>query len=366
GEIIQEARDNANQLPDSDDVIDDLLALKIDDEIQNSNELEQTNTSSDFDDLFSDTETNLPTNSELQLIALPEDLSLNNIFNDSEENKQLLTEKSEISDLLDLPPVDNLGNLWNSATEVEPEQILESVIEEDIAQALEESLFEAAASGDIFVENRQFTSHLNESLDPDDLNITFLQDEQQLDLLFASDTSDDLFGELTINTHDTHRIDVISDDIQFLREISQVSPPEIHDFSQQPEVLDFTPEFTTQIQELSAIDDLSSLTSDLTDITFTETNDSSSLETVAETNELDLDDDLSALNSDLADITFTETHDSSSLETVAGTNELDLDDDLSALNSDLADITFTETNDSSSLETVAETSELSLDDDLSA
>jgi len=419
GEIIQEARDNTNQLPDSNDVIDDLLALKINDKIQAGNELEQTKVSSNFDDLFLDTDINvvgledtkLPTNSEPQLITLSEDLSLNNLFNDLEENTELSTDKSEISDLFDLPPattlefaptVDNLADLWNSETEVEPEQILESAIEEDIAQALEESLFEAAASGDIFVENRQFTSPLNESLDPDDLNITFLQDEQQLDLLFASDTGDDLFEELTANTHDTHGINIISDDIQFLRESSEVSSPEIHDFSQQPEVLDFIPEFTTQIQELSPVDESevdlfseinennhslvieSRETSDNNDLFTTasvldvqqsveKTNDSSGLETgidfsapaVAETNELDLDDDLSALTSDLTDITFDETDDSSRLETVAETSELELGDDLSAATSDLTDITFDETDDSSRLETVAETSELELDDDLS-
>lgn len=388
GEIIQEARDNTNQLPDSNDVIDDLLALKINDKIQAGNELEQTKVSSNFDDLFLDTDINvvgledtkLPTNSEPQLITLSEDLSLNNLFNDLEENTELSTDKSEISDLFDLPPattlefaptVDNLADLWNSETEVEPEQILESAIEEDIAQALEESLFEAAASGDIFVENRQFTSPLNESLDPDDLNITFLQDEQQLDLLFASDTGDDLFEELTANTHDTHGINIISDDIQFLRESSEVSSPEIHDFSQQPEVLDFIPEFTTQIQELSPVDESevdlfseinennhslvieSRETSDNNDLFTTasvldvqqsveKTNDSSGLETgidfsapaVAETNELDLDDDLSALTSDLTDITFDETDDSSRLETVAETSELELDDDLSELTLD--------------------------------
>ncbi|RUR87801.1 hypothetical protein DSM107007_14710 [Nostoc sp. PCC 7120 = FACHB-418] len=420
GEIIQEARDNTNQLPDSNDVIDDLLALKINDKIQAGNELEQTKVSSNFDDLFLDTDINvvgledtkLPTNSEPQLITLSEDLSLNNLFNDLEENTELSTDKSEISDLFDLPPattlefaptVDNLADLWNSETEVEPEQILESAIEEDIAQALEESLFEAAASGDIFVENRQFTSPLNESLDPDDLNITFLQDEQQLDLLFASDTGDDLFEELTANTHDTHGINIISDDIQFLRESSEVSSPEIHDFSQQPEVLDFIPEFTTQIQELSPVDESevdlfseinennhslvieSRETSDNNDLFTTasvldvqqsveKTNDSSGLETgidfsapaVAETNELDLDDDLSALTSDLTDITFDETDDSSRLETVAETSELELGDDLSAATSDLTDITFDETDDSSRLETVAETSELELGDDLSA
>ncbi|MBD2255457.1 hybrid sensor histidine kinase/response regulator [Nostoc parmelioides] len=428
GEIIQENQYDANQLPDSDDVIDDLLSLRIDDEIRDSNELGQTRNSSDFDDLFLDTDTNTesleetkpPTNSEPQLITLPEDLSLNNLFNDLEENTELSTDKSEVSDLLDLPPADNLGTLWNSATEVEPEQILESVIEEDIAQALEESLFEAAASGDIFVEKQQFKSSLNESLDPDDLNITFLQDEQQLDLLFVSDTDDDLFGEFTTNTHDDHGIDIISDDIQFLREISQVSPPEIHDFSQQPEVLDFTPEFTTQIQELSAVTgseidlfsqinenisspviesretledsnlfttasaldvqpseiifEISSSNVDLKDITFEETNDSSSLEIVAETSGLDLGDDLSTLTHDLADITFAQTNDFSGLETViefaapavAETNELELDDDLSALTSDLTDITFEETNDSSGLKTVAETGGLDLGDDLSA
>ena len=420
GEIIQEARDNTNQLPDSNDVIDDLLALKINDKIQAGNELEQTKVSSNFDDLFLDTDINvvgledtkLPTNSEPQLITLSEDLSLNNLFNDLEENTELSTDKSEISDLFDLPPattlefaptVDNLADLWNSETEVEPEQILESAIEEDIAQALEESLFEAAASGDIFVENRQFTSPLNESLDPDDLNITFLQDEQQLDLLFASDTGDDLFEELTANTHDTHGINIISDDIQFLRESSEVSSPEIHDFSQQPEVLDFIPEFTTQIQELSPVDESevdlfseinennhslvieSRETSDNNDLFTTasvldvqqsveKTNDSSGLETgidfsapaVAETNELDLDDDLSALTSDLTDITFDETDDSSRLETVAETSELELGDDLSAATSDLTDITFDETDDSSRLETVAETNELELGDDLSA
>ncbi|WP_237087516.1 MULTISPECIES: response regulator, partial [Nostocaceae] len=125
-------------------------------------------------------------------------------------------------------------------------------------------------------------------------------------------------------------------------------------------------ETVAETSELELGDDLSAATSDLTDITFDETDDSSRLEIVAETSELELGDDLSAATSDLTDITFDETDDSSRLEIVAETSELELGDDLSAATSDLTDITFDETDDSSRLEIVAETSELELGDDLSA
>ncbi|MBD2346375.1 hybrid sensor histidine kinase/response regulator [Anabaena subtropica] len=420
-EILQENREKAGSLPDNSDVIEDLLALKLDEIIQSDSKVNLPEVSSNFDDLFLDTDINtdsleeikLPNVIESKLINIPESLSLNNLFNDLEESTQLSSDESEISDLFDLPPAtvlgfdqteNDLGNFWNSETEVEPDQRLESILEQDIVQALEESLFAAASSGEIFGENQQPTSSLAENLEPKDLDI------QQLDLVFSSEIENELFGELTENDSSIHSI---SDELQSLGDCRELFLPENHGFSQQPEVLDFIPEFTTQSQELSSIDSSQPFAEsevDLFDdiyenshslvIESIENSENNNLfattsrlnlqhpetvidfsdATVAETSELELDDDLSALTNELIDIAVEEIDDSGSLETVidfsdvtvAETSELELDDDLSALTNELIDIAVEETDDSGSLETVidfsdvtvAETSELELDDDL--
>jgi chemosensory pili system protein ChpA (sensor histidine kinase/response regulator) len=205
GEILQENREKASLL-DADDVIDDLLELSFD---EDSSTLPSAEI--DSDNLFLEKDINVDSleevklhhNSEPKLITPTKDPSLNNLFNDLEANPLLSRDESELNDLFDLPSAtisesaqteDDLDNFWDSETQDESEQLIESVFQQDIAQALEESLFAAAASSDIYAESPQ---SISTSFDSEDLDITFLQEEEELDLIFSSDTENDLFGELS-------------------------------------------------------------------------------------------------------------------------------------------------------------------------
>ncbi|HEY9801067.1 MAG TPA: Hpt domain-containing protein, partial [Leptolyngbyaceae cyanobacterium] len=409
GEILQENREKASKLPEADDVIDDLLELNFDEDISTL-----PSAAIDSDNLFLEKDINidsleevkLPHNSEPKLITPTQDSSLSNLFNDLEASPLLSRDESELNDLFDLPSAtisesaqteDDLDNFWDSETEDESEQLIESVLQEDIAQALEESLFAAAASSDIYAESPQ---SISTSFDPEDLDITFLQ-EEELDLIFSSDTENDLFGELSANDSS------ISADIQLREGDRKISPPEIHNFSQQPEALDFVPEFTIQAQELSSVTDLevdlfNEINSDATALESTEnvenndlfvtadTLDSQQPEAVVEhssstvepTSEIELgdglliiDSDSSELTSELTDITFDSTDDFGILETPSTeqSSEVNLGDGLlitesdeSELTSELTDITFDSTDDFGILETPSteQSSELNLGDDL--
>ncbi|BAT56200.1 two-component hybrid sensor and regulator [Nostoc sp. NIES-3756] len=409
-EILQEARVTTSKSAETDNFIDELLELSFNED--SSSVLASAN---NIEDLFLETDINVDGLKEIKLsnnaksdLTAPLEESSTNLFNDLGEVSLLSTDESELSDLFDLPSSstilestkkeDDLDNFWDSETEIEPEQTLESVLEQDIAQALEESLFAATISSDIFVETPHSTLPLGENLHTEDLDITFLQEEEQLDLIFSEHTEDDLFGELTANDSS------IDTDIDLLAR-GQISSPEIHGFSQQPEVLDFIPEFTTQIQELAPVAELevdlfkeingetkapeSIETLEKNDLSAkASTVDSLLSPTAEESRELDLgndllstDNDLSGLTGDLTEFTFEQTDDSSRIETVIDfvaptvqeSSELDLGDDLfnidgdlSELTGDLRVITFEQTDVSGSLETpsVQESSELDLGDDL--
>ncbi|WP_242044520.1 Hpt domain-containing protein, partial [Anabaena azotica] len=416
GEILQETREKANKLPDADDVIDDLLELSFD---EDSSTLPSV--AIDSDNLFLEKDINVDSleevklshDSEPKLITPTKDSSLSNLFNDLEASPLLSKDESELNDLFDLPSAtisefaqteDDLDNFWDSATEDESEQLIEAVLQEDIAQALEESLFAAVASSDIYAESQQ---SISTSFDPEDLDITFLQEEEELDLIFSSDTENDLFGELSANDSS------ISADIQLREGDRKISPPEIHNFSQQPEALDFVPEFTTQVQEFSSVTDLevdlfNEINGDATALESTENVENNDLfvtantldlqqpeaviehssSTVEPTSEIELGDDLLITNSDLSeltddltDITFEDTSDFARVETfiefsaptVEDNSEFKLNDDLlitdadsSELTSELTDITFESTDDLGILETPSfeQSSELDLGDDL--
>jgi chemotaxis protein histidine kinase CheA/ActR/RegA family two-component response regulator len=160
--------------------------------------------------------------------------TLDGLFAESEENVLIPTDNSEIGDLFDPPAVlatdisqteEDLGGFWNSAEEVEAQAEFDAVLEEDVAKALEESLFAAAASGEIFGELQE-SGAITEDYG-DNFELTFLQQD--------FDTQDDLFGELIAPNFGDRNL----------------SLPEMSSFTQ-PEAVDFTPEFTSP--EVSAGD----------------------------------------------------------------------------------------------------------------
>jgi len=204
---LQQSSSNTNDK----DLIADLLAPTVDEkELLPTGEVTQpeeisTNQESSSDELFlekdhADIEETLQ-DKEIEVkptMFQPESLSLDGLFNDYDhlqDTPQPSTDESEISDLFDITPTteieyiqaeDNLNDFWNQETPTEQQEEGVRLVEQDVAKALEESLF-AAASNDIFGQRE-------ESLSPPSTNIDLQQ--EYLILPSDSDVEDDLFADL--------------------------------------------------------------------------------------------------------------------------------------------------------------------------
>ncbi|MEH2354105.1 hybrid sensor histidine kinase/response regulator [Nostoc sp.] len=256
-------------------VVEDFLTLELDDdELLPTGEVTQpetepfasvelsTNQQNNFDNLFLENKNanwvEEITPSDYIELPQPTDLSLDNLFAEMEEQPQLSTSEPEISDLFDTPPVtepefsqseNDLSNFWNQETTEEKDEF-DSLIEQNVERALDESLFTAAAD-DIFADNQQSISSPIASFDiEEDFDINF-QHQEPLDLI-SSDSGDNLFDELTSSSSTISPV------------INATSTPETLLFAQhpgeeilrpqQPESLDFVPEFANQTPEISAVD----------------------------------------------------------------------------------------------------------------
>ncbi|WP_339460079.1 hybrid sensor histidine kinase/response regulator [Nodularia spumigena] len=290
-----------------------------------------TNQQSSVDDLF--VETNNADNADTEEILLdddleaqptivqPESLTLDALFDDFDniaDSPQLSHDDSEISDLFEItPPLaieltqveDNLNDFWNQESATEQDEVV-SVLEQDVAKALEESLFAAAASSDIFGKIADFSpsSSTSMELEDDDLNL----DEPDLELPSDTGESDDLFADLAasyslsssdedeqdlsleeisgfdqepvaitesltsmkledddLNLHepdlelpsDTGESDDLFADLAASHSFSSndddeqdLTLEEISGFAQEPEALDLTPEFTKEPLQIDAVD----------------------------------------------------------------------------------------------------------------
>ncbi|MBD2446077.1 response regulator [Nostoc sp. FACHB-152] len=247
-ESLQELSEVASQPQQStaqtsrEEAIDDLLNLAHNEVAQPKVEVPVNKVSaaqqSILDELFLETsDTNIleekPNESVAELQSTSFELNtLDGLFAETEENVLIPTDNLEINDLFDSPVVietdfahsdEDLSSFWNSTEEVETQSEFDAVIEEDVAKALEESLFAAAASGEIFGNVQESGSGITEDYG-DDFELTFLQP----DIEFTSDIQDDLFGELMTPTFGDRNL----------------SLPEMPSFNQ-PEAVDFTPEFTS-------------------------------------------------------------------------------------------------------------------------
>nr|WP_322711352.1 response regulator [Nostoc sp. ChiSLP03a]MDZ8212566.1 response regulator [Nostoc sp. ChiSLP03a] len=257
-------------------VVEDFLTLGLDDdELLLIGEVTQpeteplasvelsTNQENNFDNLFLETKNanwvEEITPSDYIELPQPTDLSLDNLFAEMEEQPQLSTSEPEISDLFDTPPVtepefsqseNDLSNFWNQETTEEKDEF-DSLIEQNVERALDESLFTATAD-DIFVDNQQSIPSPIVNFDiEEDFDINF-QHQEQLDLILTSDSGDNLFDELT------------SSNLTISPIINDTSTPETTLFAQhpgeeilspqQPESLDFVPEFTHGSPDISAVD----------------------------------------------------------------------------------------------------------------
>ncbi|MCC5655988.1 response regulator [Nostoc sp. XA010] len=279
---LQESIDTSdtNLPPDvnKNDVVEDLLTLALDDiELLPTGEVTQpeteanasvelsTNEQNSFDNLFLETR-NANWVEEItpsDYIELPQEtgLSLDSLFAGTEEQSLLPTSEPELGDLFDTSPVtapefsqseNDLSNFWNQESTEEQDEF-NSLIEQNVERALEESLF--AATNDIFADSQQPIPSPIASFDiEEDFDINFQQ--QQLDLILSSDSGDDFFDELapsnsTISPAINDRIQPSAPETPLL---AQHPGEEIIKRSQQPEALDFVPEFTNQPPEISALD----------------------------------------------------------------------------------------------------------------
>ncbi|MEH1844532.1 MAG: Hpt domain-containing protein, partial [Nostoc sp.] len=271
GEIVQNS-------VDKNDVVEDLLTLALDDdgELLPTAEVTQpeteafasvelsTNQQNSFDNLFLETRNAnwVEEISPSDYIELPQQtgLSLDSLFAEMEEQTLLPTSEPEISDLFDTsPPIapefseseNDLSNFWSQETTEELDEF-DSLIEQNVERALDEILF-TAATDDIFVDSQQPIPSPITSFDiEEDFDLNF-QHQEQLDLIFSSDSGDDLFEELAPSNP---TIPPVINDASTLETplFTQYSGEEILRRSQQPEALDFVPEFTNQPSEISAVD----------------------------------------------------------------------------------------------------------------
>jgi chemosensory pili system protein ChpA (sensor histidine kinase/response regulator) len=195
--------------PPSDEITQQDLDLLIPIDNSLDNFFEDTSdkiTVSNLDELF-DQDTLLPdeiTKKELELIAPDNDLEIESFLPDFTEEISIPVEpKIDIFDTFstgdsESPLVeDDLSNFWEQETEIKPR--LDTRVELDVAKALEESLFAAAQTGELFAESPDHISPVDLELE---LDIDSPQ-EEQLDLIFPSTEEDDFFAEFTSESQDT-------------------------------------------------------------------------------------------------------------------------------------------------------------------
>ncbi|MDZ7959022.1 MAG: Hpt domain-containing protein, partial [Aulosira sp. DedQUE10] len=328
------------------DVVQDLLGLELDENnLLFLGELNQPETEANasielsnepegsFDQLFSET-ANESLVEEISPINFPqpESLSLDNLFTDLKENPLFSPDKSEIEDLFDpqstiardfSPSVEDLSNFWNEETGAEPQLELDSLIEQDVARALEESLFTAA--NDFFDDSQLPKSSASANIDLEDFNLTFQPEDHQFDLTFGADAGDDFFAELALdNTNISPAIDESELPVTEIRSFIQEegNRPSLPSTALPPEALDFTPEFTNQPPTEKAFGSSSPSAADLENDLFDVINENS------KENPQLLFEDINTDHSTYIQLEPTEIK-------IADTPELDLGDDLLATPSNL-------------------------------
>ncbi|WP_176727167.1 Hpt domain-containing protein, partial [Nostoc sp. KVJ20] len=266
------------------DVVEDLLSLALDDdELLPIGEVTQpetesfasvelsTNQQNGFDNLFLEPRNanwvEEITPSDYIELPQPTGLSLDNLFGETEEQILLPTSEPEIGDLFDTSPgtapefsqsENDLSNFWSQETTEEQDEF-DSLIEQNVERALDESLF-TGVTDDIFADSQPLIPSSIASFDiEEDFDLNF-QQQEQLDLILSSDSGDDLFDELVPSSSTISP--AINDVSRLETPLFAPHPEEEILRPQQPEALDFVPEFTNQPQDISDVDlELNSLSS---------------------------------------------------------------------------------------------------------
>ncbi|MBW4626762.1 MAG: response regulator [Brasilonema octagenarum HA4186-MV1] len=135
--------------------------------------------------------------------------------------------------------IENFNKFWELELKGKNDD-LSPADQQHVASELEEILL-ATAAEDFFydVVNQSKTSTLD-SLMFEDSELNLNMEEQQLDLLFLSESDDDWFQKLTLNIKESSSIDTTIG----TQSTSIVSQIDLSLFSQQPEAVELAPEFT--------------------------------------------------------------------------------------------------------------------------
>ncbi|KAB8319914.1 response regulator [Tolypothrix campylonemoides VB511288] len=187
-----------------------------------------------------------------------ENLTLEELFAETEADNSIALSgnKSASADLFAaMPETDNLSNFWLSEVDERQKDEFYSVDQQDSARELEEILL--AAAEEIF-DDIEHPLISTSDLNLEDLDLNF-QSQQQFDLIFSSEAEDDLFQELSPTHPTTSSIKTTIDintsiDAESTAYYREVSSTEKSGFSQQPEALQLTPEFTTSSPEATQAD----------------------------------------------------------------------------------------------------------------
>ncbi|KAB8332926.1 response regulator [Scytonema tolypothrichoides VB-61278] len=171
-------------------------------------------------------------------------LTLEELFIETEEDKTitLSANNSTSGDLLNAQfETEDLNKFWELELKGEKDKF-SPAHQQDVATELEEILLTTAAE-DFFDNVDQSVNSSLDSLNFEDSDLNFPIDEQEFNLLFSSETDDDWFQDLTSNLINTSSLDTTIEpqSTSYYRVASQT---EKSVFSQQPEAVEFTPEFT--------------------------------------------------------------------------------------------------------------------------
>ncbi|RCJ23398.1 hypothetical protein A6S26_02285 [Nostoc sp. ATCC 43529] len=275
---------------DENDVVADLLALTLDGdrELLIPKEVTQpendafasvelsSNQENALDNLFLETENKNwveeITPSDYIELSQQTGLPLDNLFGDTEEDLVLPTSDSEIADLFNISSIDtpevspienDLSNFWSQETTEKLEDEFDPLVEQNVENLLEHNLF-TPNDDDIFTVIQQSTASDISSLDIEDIDQN-LENEEQVDLILSTDAGDDLFEELAPGNstifpeiNDSEVLASLPASAATLEESVPLFTQypieeEIHSLSQQPEAVDFIPEFTNQSPDIAAV-----------------------------------------------------------------------------------------------------------------
>ncbi|ARV61846.1 hypothetical protein BZZ01_27355 [Nostocales cyanobacterium HT-58-2] len=194
-------------------------------------------------------------------------LTLEELFAEEDSSIALSETKSTSTDLFTtLPETDDFSNFWNTEIEHRERNEFYPVFEQDPARELEESLL--AAAEELFGDIEHSLTSNSSGLNLEDLDLNDQTDEQQFDLIFSSESDENLFED-SRSTHPKSLSSIETGiDTQNSGYKRAISLTEISGFSQQPEALELTPEFTTSPSETLQVD-LTQLSVEL-DIDFVE------------------------------------------------------------------------------------------------